>query len=570
VRWPTTWTTPPATSSPRTSSSALAGAVRGSLPCSRAWPSQWPQTSGPGARSRPTGPSLVPRPDGTQSSYPVFVSTTASRQHPAGEPMQVAIYCRLSLDRDQSGFGVQRQETECREYAIDHGWEVSVVYVDNDISATSGKRRPAFEAVLADHPPALLVWNLDRLARVSKDLERVLQLGVNVYALQAGLFDLSTPTGRAVARTVTAWATYEGEIRTERQRSAYRQRAKAGGRGWTNRPFGYELDGTLREPEAALVRQAYTEVLLGTTTVTIARTWNEAGMVGHFGRPFTPRTVKQTLVNARNAGLKVYDGEIVSVGDWTPIVDEPTWRGAQAVLTDPQRSRNKRGGNRVSSLLSGIATCADCGRELKIVRTDQMRTTSHEDPTRWVAVRKYGCQAGHMSVAQDWLDSVAIFKLQDALPQHMEAWTGPNERGEAERALTLRAELAAIGDKLNELAEAFAADQMTMEQVTAATRKLQERRTRAEEELAALTTEASAAEWVRDLEAFFAMSVELDLDRLRAMVSGVFRSIIVPKMGKGRYNQPKKELVTFVTRRGLVSDGRPTEKWTTEAESSLS
>ena len=108
-----------------------------------------------------------------------------------------------------------------------------------------------------------------------------------------------------------------------------------------------------------------------------------------------------------------------------------------------------------------------------------------------------------------------------------------------------------------------------MDQVTAATRKFLERRDQAEAELTTLTRASAASDWVADLEAFFALSVELDLDRMRAMVAGVFRSIIIPKMGKGRYNHPKKELVTFVTRGGLVSDGRPTAAWTPEAAARL-
>ena len=69
----------------------------------------------------------------------------------------VAIYTRLSLDRDDTGLGVARQEQECRQYAAERGWTVSRVYVDNDISATSGKCRPAFEELLEDRPDSVVV-----------------------------------------------------------------------------------------------------------------------------------------------------------------------------------------------------------------------------------------------------------------------------------------------------------------------------------------------------------------------------------------------------------------------------
>ncbi|WP_183069059.1 recombinase family protein [Streptomyces sp. gCLA4] len=81
---------------------------------------------------------------------------------------------------------------------------------------------------VGSRPEAVVCWHTDRLVRVTKDLERVIALGVNVHAARAGHLDLSTPAGRAVARTVTAWATYEGEQKAERQALANLQAAKAG------------------------------------------------------------------------------------------------------------------------------------------------------------------------------------------------------------------------------------------------------------------------------------------------------------------------------------------------------
>jgi site-specific DNA recombinase len=63
---------------------------------------------------------------------------------------RAAIYCRISRDRIGAGLGVERQETECRELAARLGWTVAVVYVDNDISAYSGKARPGYRALLED------------------------------------------------------------------------------------------------------------------------------------------------------------------------------------------------------------------------------------------------------------------------------------------------------------------------------------------------------------------------------------------------------------------------------------
>src|SRR5690349_13464343 len=137
-------------------------------------------------------------------------------KRPIDGPVKASIYVRISLDKTGEGLGVERQEQACRELCEHKGWEVREVFCDNDISATTGKRRPGFEALLASDPDVIVVWHIDRLVRLSRDLERVIDLGVNIHGVTAGHIDLSHPGGRAVAKTITAWAQYEGEQKAER------------------------------------------------------------------------------------------------------------------------------------------------------------------------------------------------------------------------------------------------------------------------------------------------------------------------------------------------------------------
>ncbi len=61
-----------------------------------------------------------------------------------------AVYVRISQDRGGAGLGVDRQENECRALAERLGWRVIEVFGDNDLSAFSGRRRPAYERMLHD------------------------------------------------------------------------------------------------------------------------------------------------------------------------------------------------------------------------------------------------------------------------------------------------------------------------------------------------------------------------------------------------------------------------------------
>lgn len=79
---------------------------------------------------------------------------------------------------------------------------------------------------------AVVAWHPDRLHRSPLKLEEFISLveatGCRVETVQAVSFDLSTPTGRAVARTVGAWARFESEHKAERLRRKHLELALNG------------------------------------------------------------------------------------------------------------------------------------------------------------------------------------------------------------------------------------------------------------------------------------------------------------------------------------------------------
>ena len=84
-------------------------------------------------------------------------------------PQMPAIYARISSDRDGQHLGVRRQIDDCAALIARRGWPAAQVYTDDDISAYSGKPRPAYRQLLraiADGDvDAVVVWNLDRYER---------------------------------------------------------------------------------------------------------------------------------------------------------------------------------------------------------------------------------------------------------------------------------------------------------------------------------------------------------------------------------------------------------------------
>ncbi|MCW2760007.1 MAG: serine recombinase, partial [Marmoricola sp.] len=90
-------------------------------------------------------------------------------------PTAAAIYARISSDPTEARAGVGRQVSDCRKLADSLGWGVAGEYVDNDLSAYSGKRRPEYERMLTDLTDgvidAVVVYDIDRLTRRPMELE---------------------------------------------------------------------------------------------------------------------------------------------------------------------------------------------------------------------------------------------------------------------------------------------------------------------------------------------------------------------------------------------------------------
>lgn len=293
--------------------------------------------------------------------------------------MRTAIYTRISLDRAGQSLGVQRQLEDCEALADRLGWTVTQHFDDNDRSATTGKPRPGFEALLdamkRDEVDAVIAWHPDRLYRKLSDLSRLLDVGkgVEFRTVTAGELDLSTPTGRMVASILGSVATAEVEHKGERQRRAARQLAESGKPKW-RKAFGYiDAGGDARELDpkvAPLVREAYALIIAGGSLKDVCALWNDAEAYTINGKPWTPPQVSVFLRKPRNAALRTYQAArgradrdtIVGKGAWPALVGEDIFWAAQAVMDAPARQPGAKTFRKYK--LTTVLGCGKCGHYL--------------------------------------------------------------------------------------------------------------------------------------------------------------------------------------------------------------
>jgi DNA invertase Pin-like site-specific DNA recombinase len=443
---------------------------------------------------------------------------------------RAAIYTRISQDREGAGLGVERQEADCRALAERLGWTIVAVHSDNDLSAYSGKPRPGYLALLADLragvADAVICWHTDRLHRRPVELEEYIAVceprGVPTQTVKAGPIDLATPAGRMVARQLGAVGRYEVEHQIERQQRARLQAATAG--RWTGgrRPYGYQADGvTVEVAEAEVLRWAAAQVLAGRALTAIVADLNRQGSTTSTGRPWKATELSRVLRRPRNAGLMQHRGQVVGAAGWPAILDEATWRGVCAVLSDPRRRTNTGVARRW--LLSGLALCGVCGDPVRSFSAG----TVHGRPTKPTYTCRTGRHVVRDAAACDQLVTAVILERLGR-PDARELLT-PDQRTDT-AGLHLRD--SALAERLVELGRLYGDGTIDAPQLQAATASIRTQRERITVELAA-ASRGSVLAGVVDAPDPAKVWEGLDLSRRRAIVDTLATVTILPAR-KGR------------------------------------
>ncbi|GAA1150085.1 recombinase family protein [Nesterenkonia lutea] len=276
----------------------------------------------------------------------------------------------------------------------------------------------------------ILVYHPDRLHRRAAELERfvdfVEKYGVEIQTVSQGAVDLTTSSGRMVARMLGAASQHEVDRARERMIRAKKQMVETGKYRGGPRPYGFEGNGiVVRDDEAAVIRYATTAVIADRTLAAIARDLNSKGKRTSSGKEWTYSRLKEVLVRPRNAGLSARgtpqrratrdsgrrEFEVLGRAVWPAIVEESDWRTAVSKLTDPSRLRQN--GNDARWLGSGLYKCGKCG--------SSMRTAPYGDSSKPKQERKhlYRCtSAAHLTISTDKTDefvrAVVVELLDDS------------------------------------------------------------------------------------------------------------------------------------------------------------
>ena len=301
----------------------------------------------------------------------------------------VALYARVSSDRQDVDLSIAAQLRALRDYAEKHDYLVAREYVDE---AESGRiaDRPQFQKMLneAAKPEApfkeILVWKFSRFTRKREHAvafkSMLRRRGVRVVSITEQADD--TPTGKLLEAIIESVDEFYSENLAQEVVRGMREAASRGFWMTTYAPYGYKRvhvqDGAAKRPKLelnppadAVVKRVFDMVLQGKSILDVTKTLNAEGIPTTNGKKRLKTTIHTMLSHEAYTGTVVWGANAkdgappVRVEEAHPaIVSKRDFQKARRLLGS--RAPKKVNPRRASSpyLLSGIAKCETCGKAM--------------------------------------------------------------------------------------------------------------------------------------------------------------------------------------------------------------
>ena len=301
----------------------------------------------------------------------------------------VALYARVSSDRQDVDLSVSAQLRALRDYAQKNGYLVAREYVDE---AESGRiaDRPQFQKMLneASKPESpfqeILVWKFSRFTRKREHAvafkAMLRRRGVRVVSITEHADD--SPTGKLMEAIIESVDEFYSENLAQEVTRGMREAASRGFWVTSYAPYGYKRvyvqDGPkkrptleLNPPADAVVRRIFDMVLQGKSILDVTKTLNAEGIPTTNGKKWLKTTIHTMLANEAYTGAVVWGikakdkADPVRVEDAFPaIVSKREFQRAKKLLGS--RAPKQVNPRRASSpyLLSGLLKCETCGKAM--------------------------------------------------------------------------------------------------------------------------------------------------------------------------------------------------------------
>ena len=398
--------------------------------------------------------------------------------------LRTGLYVRYSDAKQDDGYSIEYQLSECQDYLNKHDMSLTKTYIDQAISGTKVAGREAFHELIQDVKNGLIdvivVYKFSRIFRNAYESHKYRKLfkkhGVKLISITQ-LMDDETSAGRLMINVLADIDQFQSETISDFVKSSMREMAKQGYFTGGTVPYGYKLEVVFDngkkqkkkyvpdEFEKEVVKKLF-ELYADNYSLKYLQNYTKSiGAATRQGKPFGIASISRMLRNDFYIGILRYNAQghepIVVYDVVPPIIDKVLWDRVQYRHTSQKPVKPRKRKDLYS--LTGKIICGKCESHFFGIRSASVQNGRKYDYKYYVCSKsKTYSDCSCKRIRKDFLEEVVLDKIKkhilneesiNQIADEIIVKLGDNPDGKKGQLKQLKKERKVVKSQITELLE---------------------------------------------------------------------------------------------------------------------
>ena len=347
--------------------------------------------------------------------------------------IRVGLYARYSDTKQDDGYSIEYQMSECQEYLNKQGLSLTKTYIDQAITGTKVAGREAFHELINDVKNELIdivvVYKFSRIFRNAYESHKYRKLfkkhNVKLISITQ-LVDDETSSGQLMIGVMANIDEYQSAVISDHVKSAMREMVSEGFFAGGTVPYGYKLEVVQHgkktrkkyipdEFEKEVVKKLF-ELYADNFSLKYLQDYTKSiGAATRQGKSFGITTIARMLRNDFYIGILRYNAQghepIIVYDIIPPIIDKVLWDRVQKRHRSQNYVRPRKRKDLYS--LTGKIICGKCGKHFFGIRSASVQRGKKYDYKYYVcSTSKTYSECTCKRVRKDFLEETVLNEIK--------------------------------------------------------------------------------------------------------------------------------------------------------------
>lgn len=397
---------------------------------------------------------------------------------------RIGLYGRYSDAKQDDGYSIEYQLSECQDYLNKQGLTLTKTYIDQAITGTKVAGREAFHELINDVKNGLIdvivVYKFNRIFRNAYESHKYRKLFKkhNVQLISVTqLMDDDTSAGRLMINVLADIDQFQSETISDFVKSSMREMAKQGYFTGGTVPYGYKLETVFdngKKQKKKYVPDEYEKEVVNKLFELYADNYSlkylqdytkQIGAATRQGKPFGITSIARMLRNDFYIGVLRYNAQghepIVVYDVIPPIIDKVLWDRVQQRHKSRRYVKPRKRKDLYS--LTGKIICGKCKKHFFGIRSASVHRGKTYDYKYYVcSTSKTYAECNCKRIRKDFLEEIALKEIKKhilnekaiyQIANEIIATLGNNPDGQKNKLKQLKKERTTVKSQITELLE---------------------------------------------------------------------------------------------------------------------